>query len=226
MAPMRSPSPSAAKSGVVAAFAHGFLQRRDVRLDGLGIDAAKKRIARAANFIAGDAVARASIRGAVRARRRAWDRRQSAARRLLARLSQSTSLSMVSRYGRQDIERLNEIRFAAEERGTPFAERLPAPFRFARRCEGSARTAVAGFEFDAVPAAGLWLAVIMMPPAARAGAPAAKSRARGRASSASQTGVPVMAMVSAATRAKSLGAEAIVVADQHAAWRASSARTT
>ena len=57
MAPMRSPSPSAAKADVVFAGENGFAQRVDVRLDRFGMRAAEKRIACAADFVAGDAVA-------------------------------------------------------------------------------------------------------------------------------------------------------------------------
>ena len=46
-----------AEAGVVFSGAHGLAQRVDVRLDGFGMDAAEARIARAANFVAGDAVA-------------------------------------------------------------------------------------------------------------------------------------------------------------------------
>ena len=38
------------ESGIVAAFARGALQRLDVRLDWLGMDAAEKRVARCREF--------------------------------------------------------------------------------------------------------------------------------------------------------------------------------
>jgi len=45
------------EADIVFAREDGFSERVDVRLDGLGMSAAEKRIARAANFVAGDAVA-------------------------------------------------------------------------------------------------------------------------------------------------------------------------
>ncbi len=54
---MRSASPSSAKPASYLPSHHGLLQCCDVRFDGLGIYAAEKRIARAANFLAGDFVA-------------------------------------------------------------------------------------------------------------------------------------------------------------------------
>src|SRR5207253_7649864 len=49
--------PVSAESGVVFSRANGLAQRFDVRLDWLRMHAAETRIARAANFIAGDSVA-------------------------------------------------------------------------------------------------------------------------------------------------------------------------
>src|ERR1700682_4791273 len=46
------------KAGVVFSGAHGFAQRLDMGFDGLGVHAAKKRIARSTNFVASNAIAR------------------------------------------------------------------------------------------------------------------------------------------------------------------------
>ena len=84
------------KAGVVAARAHRVAQRFDVRLDRLGIDAAEQRIARAANFVAGDAVAGASVRRS--SPRAAPCMGSTTKRNFAARIfSQSTSFSTVSR---------------------------------------------------------------------------------------------------------------------------------
>jgi hypothetical protein len=44
------------ESGIVSAAENGFAQCCDVGLDGFRVDAAKERIAGAANFLAGDTV--------------------------------------------------------------------------------------------------------------------------------------------------------------------------
>src|SRR6266436_5461786 len=51
------PIPVGAETGVVLAGSHGLTQRFDVRLDRFRMHAAETRIARAADFVAGNSVA-------------------------------------------------------------------------------------------------------------------------------------------------------------------------
>ena len=83
---------------VILAVDYGAPQSFHVRLDRLRIDAAEKRVARPADFIARNSVARETIRGA--SPRPAPCIGSTTKRKFAARiLSQSTSLSSVSRYG-------------------------------------------------------------------------------------------------------------------------------
>ena len=201
IAPMRSPSPSARKAGVVFARKHGLAQRGDVRLDGLRIHAAEKRIAGAANFIAGDAVGASSVRAAGRAPRRAWDRQRSGTSRRASAPNPPASRWYRDRACEHRANGSDPLR--GGRGGTPSRSTTASSFSICATIEGRRRTAVAGLELQPFQRAGLWLAVIMNS-AGRAALPHQQRNRRRRtgASPRATPACPSSATVSAAARAK------------------------
>ena len=141
-----------AEADVVFAGEDGFAERVDVRLDGFGMRAAEKRIARAADFVAGDAVALEDFGqqtggGAVH---RVGDE---AKFRLAEAIPVDELFDGLDVRGTR-VECLNEIFLRRQRRDASFDD--AGEFGFDLRDDGGQRAAaVAGFVLDAVPAGGI-----------------------------------------------------------------------
>ena len=166
-----------AQPGVILAGEHRAAQRLDVRLDGLGIDAAKQRIARAANFIAGDAVPRHQLA-------------QQSARRAVHRVHDKPEFRGADslpvhkfvdgfQIRRKNVERLNVVRLRRQRRHAVRQHRGKFLFHL-RDDRRQRRASVAGLEFHAVPFVGI-VARGDHDPARRAALPHQQRKRRRRA---------------------------------------------